>query len=500
MAKKMSPLIPLLGLGGIAALLFSSKSEAAVPATTPALPATPPPAGSVGKLVSKNGHAWKLVTVGVQTDVFAPAGSWGPHGELRVLRYETKSRVLSGAAEGVPKQVMDAAIKDLGVKMPKGPTIQPQPGPGPAVPGAMPFALQNETIAAMNECSARPPTAAGVQHATELSSRLQQAGFPNEAAAVRACATAAAKLIPLPPVPPPSIPGVPVELATAIQRALQLERDPLKLEALKNSLKTLPPSAERDMLIGALDALILQIRTAQAVSTAATEIDQATRTPSATSHQPSAPRLLKLTSPNMKGEDVRAWQKVLVASGYAVATDGIFGPKTSSATIDWQKKRNLKPDGIVGPATRAKIGTPPTAPVVVPATPSPRPDPAPKSAREIAADAMVTHLLALQKKYGVSGSRGKQDMMIVKRFQTSVGGVADGLPGVNTLVAAARAGQGNLPKVMYWPKGATKAKNLVDYRNQIQNIAQTASSAGLHTLASQLVHSAASEDGSGMLA
>jgi peptidoglycan hydrolase-like protein with peptidoglycan-binding domain len=350
----------------------------------------------------------------------------------------------------------------------------------------------------MNECSARPPTAAGVQHATELASRLQQSGYPNEAAAVRACATAAAKLIPLPPVPPPVIPGVPVELATAIQRALQLERSPEKLEALKNSLKTLPPSAERDMLIGALDALILQIRTAQAVSTAATEIDQATRppAPAAGSLQP---RLLKLTSPNMKGDDVRAWQAVLLSSGYPITIDGFFGPKTSEATKDWQKKRNLSADGVVGPDTRAKIGTPPTAPVSVPATPTPRPDPAPKSAREIAADAMVTHLKALQKKYGVVGSKGKQDAMIVKRFQSSVGEKADGFPGVNTLVAAARAGQGSLPKVMYWPKNATKAKDLVDYRNRLQTLAQTASSAGLHTLASQLVQSAAAEDGSGML-
>jgi peptidoglycan hydrolase-like protein with peptidoglycan-binding domain len=498
MAKKMSPLVPLLGLGAVAALLFSNKAEAAPPAV---LPATPAPPGSGSTTVSKNGHTWKLVPLsGGQTDVFAPAGSWGPHGELRVLRYETKSKVLKGAAEGVPKAVMDAAVKDLGIKMPKAPAAFPaSPMPGPAVPAAMPFALQNETIAAMNECSARPPTAAGVQHATELASRLAASGFPNEAAAVRACATEAAKHIPLVP-PAVTLPGVPPEIQAAITRAMQLERDPAKLEALKQTLKTLPPSAERDMMINALDALILQIRTAQAVSTAAVEIDQATRVPAPSGPKPAAgPRLLKLTTPNMRGEDVKQWQSVLVSSGYPMAIDGIFGPKTSEATKDWQRKRALKADGIVGPATRAAIGRPPTAPLAVPATPSPRPDPKPKSTREIAAEAMVNHLLALQQKFGVKGSKGKQDVTIVKRFQKEVGGVADGLPGVNTMIAAARAGQGKLPKVMYWSKNATKAKDLPAYRQQLQNVAQTAASAGYHALAAQLVSSAANEDGSGGL-
>lgn len=505
MAKKMSPLIPLLGLGGIAALLLSSKSEAAeVP--PPALPATPPPAGSVGTLFSKNGHTWKLIPLsGGQTDVFAPAGSWGPHGELRVLRFKEGSpRTLTGKADGVPKATFDAAMKDLGVKIASAaPTVMTPPGRPP-----MPVALQQEMIALglelgvdSNGVVRGPVKASGVQHATELASRLEQAGYPEAAAVVRKQATDAAKMVPLAP-PAVTLPGVPPEIQAAIARALQLERDPAKLEALKQSLKTLPASAERDMLIGALDAMILQIRTAQAVSTAATEIDQATRAPAAGSPQPATgPRLLKLTTPNMKGEDVRAWQNVLVASGYPIKADGIFGPKTSDATKDWQKRHALKVDGIVGPKTRAKIGTPPTAaaPATVPATASPRPDPKPKSAREIAAEAMVTHLLALQGKHGVKGSKGKQDLTIVKRFQTSVNGVADGLPGVNTMIAAARAGQGRLPKVMYWSKSATKARDLPAYRAQLQALAETAASAGLHTLASQLVQSAAAEDGSGGL-
>jgi peptidoglycan hydrolase-like protein with peptidoglycan-binding domain len=395
-------------------------------------------------------------------------------------------------------------MKDLGVKVSTAaPTVQTPPGRP-----AMPTSLQLEMSAVGRELGVDangvvrgPATAAGVQHATELSSRLTQAGYPEAGVVVRKWATDASKMVPLAP-PAVILPGVPPEIQAAIARALQLERDPAKLEALKQSLLTLPPSAERDMLIGALDALILQIRTAQAVATAATEIDQQMNpTSPGLSQHPAAtgPRMLKLASPNMKGEDVKLWQSVLVTSGYAIAIDGVFGPASDKATRDWQTKHNLKADGIVGPATRAKIGTPPTAPVNVPTTPSQRPDPTSKSTREIAADAMVTHLLALQRKYGVTGSKGKQDLTIVKRFQKEVGGVADGLPGVNTMIAAARAGQGRLPKVMYWPKNGTKAKDLAAYRTQLANLANTARSAGLASLSAQIMASSVAEDGSGML-
>lgn len=577
MAKSKLPL--LLGLGGlgVAAVLLTGKSAEAAPPPA-VLPATGS-GGGTGTTVSKNGHAWKLVPVGTETDVFAPAGSWGPHAELRVLRYVTKSKLLSGAAAGVPQAVMDAAIKDLGVKMPAGPVVAPAPSaPSAPVGSTMPTSLQREVIDAMNKCSAAKPTAADIQHATELASRLQQMGFPEYAAQLRACATEGSKRVPAVP-PAVTIPGVPPELQAIITRALQLERDPARLEALVAELKKLPASAERDMMIGALQALILQIRTAQAVSTAATEIETAmtptgarllklaspnmrgedvrswqnvlradgaaitadglfgpaTKTatqvwqakrrlspdgivgpatrakigtppsgsvPAASSQQPvaSGPRLLKLVSPNMRGEDVRLWQEVLRKSGYsAVVSDGVFGPGTSAATKDWQSKRGLEADGIVGPATLAKVGSSPTAPLAVPASASPKPDPAPKSSLEVAAAAMVTHLLALQAKHGVSGSKGRQDMTLVKRFQSAVGGVADGYPGVNTMIAAARAGQGKLPKVMYWPKNGTKAVDLKKYREALAQIAVNARNVGLSDLAASILASAATEDGSGML-
>lgn len=535
MARKLNPLVLLGALGaGAFALLASKKSSAATlppgtPGTTtlpggtvvpaPTLPATPAPAASTGQTVSVNGHTWKLVPVSGGTDVFAPAGSWGPHGELRVLRFTgTSPRVLAGVAADVPKAVLDAAMKDLGVVVPNTAPATPSPSHPTSVintPGRppMPTSLQQEMIAAMMALGVGsdgvvrgPTTAEAVRNATELSSRLEQSGYPEAAAAMRSYAQAASKLLPPPPAVAPAIPGVPAAVMATIQRALELERDPAKLEGLKNGLKNLPASPERDMLIGALDALILQIRTAQAISQAATAIDQQIQQtspglPTGTTTAPPAAsstgtRILKLTSkPYMTGADVRSWQQVLIAAGYEITADGIFGPATDAATIDWQKKRGLTGDGDVGPATRAKIGTPPTAPMSVPATASPRPDPKPKTAIEVNAESVATHLRALQSKYGVSGSKGKQDLTLVKRFQSAVGGVADGLPGVNTILALARNGVGQLPAVMYWPKTGTKAKDLPAFRTQVVNIAKTARAAGNATLAAALEASAARETG-----
>lgn len=536
MAKsKMNPLVLLGALGaGLFALVSSKKAAALEPGTpgtttlpggtvvpAPTLPATTPPApGATVVPFSINGHNWELVPITGQSiatvDVYAPAGSWGPHGRLRVCRFTQVSpqdrRVLAGVAQDVPKAVLDAALKDLDIVVPTASPAATVTTPAGRPP--MPSSLQQEMVAVMTALGVDaggvvrgPVTVEGVQRATELSSRLEQAGYPEAAAALRGYAQQASKMLPPPATPAPAVPGVPADLMAQIQKALQLERDPAKLEALRNSLKVLPASPERDLLIGALDALILQIRTAQVITTAATEIDQGMQQPPGTapflppytSTAQTGSRILKLVSPNMRGDDVKAWQEVLKASGYPITADGVFGPATDAATIDWQRKRNLTPDGDVGPATRAKIGTPPTAPVAVPATPVPRPDPVPKTALEVAAEALNTHLTALQKKHGVAGSKGKQDVALVKRFQTAAGGSADGLPGPGTLTAMAKAGQGVLPAVMYWSKTATRAKDLPAYRNGLMTLAAGARSKGNATLAAQLEASAARETGAGGL-
>jgi peptidoglycan hydrolase-like protein with peptidoglycan-binding domain len=597
-------------------------------AVDPSETAEHPPSTVTGK----SGHHWLVVLVTAEQepklfDVIAPAGEWGPHEDLRVVRYsqagsDTNSRTMVAAADGVPSEILAAAVSDFGIKIP-APTVAAPPGRPP-----MPASLQQEMIATLralgvdaNGNITAPATVTAVRQATELASRLQQAGYPEAANLIRQYAVTAAQAIPTPPPAqqPPMPAGIPAELQAQIARAIELERDPAKLQALRNALLTYPQSDERDMLVNLLDAIIRDVQTQQAVASAATDVDRiltatspglptgsntnlpaAVPTPPSVVVAPSVPalpvtnaslpalvaqlgtrtlslamkgddvkawqqilglttapitadglfgavtnittkkyqtnhgltadglvgpltkasvlgtavtapasvpapapvattssaRLLKLTSPNMTGSDVKSWQQVLIDSGYAMTADGIFGSKTDAATRDWQSKHGLTADGIVGPATRAKIGTAPNAPLAVPATPSAQPLPAAKSPREVAADAMAAHLLQMQSSYGVAGSKSRFDKNMVIRFQKEAGLTQDGLPGTGTLTAAAQAGVGILPKVMYWPAGATKT-NLTAYRNGLESIAAKAASLGFTTLAAQIRASAAAETGQG---
>ena len=67
-------------------------------------------------------------------------------------------------------------------------------------------------------------------------------------------------------------------------------------------------------------------------------------------------RLLRLQTPFLRGDDVRALQQALRDAGKELRVDGIFGPATESAVRQWQGQHGLKIDGIVGPATRASLG------------------------------------------------------------------------------------------------------------------------------------------------
>ncbi|BBD60937.1 peptidoglycan-binding domain 1 [Nostoc sp. HK-01] len=68
-----------------------------------------------------------------------------------------------------------------------------------------------------------------------------------------------------------------------------------------------------------------------------------------------ASRFSGRTLPNLRfgnsGLAVRVLQKLLIANGYAMRVDGVYGAVTESAVKAFQSRRNLITDGIVGPRT-----------------------------------------------------------------------------------------------------------------------------------------------------
>ena len=67
------------------------------------------------------------------------------------------------------------------------------------------------------------------------------------------------------------------------------------------------------------------------------------------------PRTLRLSRPLMEGSDVQKLQEALKKAGFAVSTDGVFGPGTDKAVKEFQQKKGLTADGIVGPKTLALL-------------------------------------------------------------------------------------------------------------------------------------------------
>ncbi|WP_327000906.1 peptidoglycan-binding protein [Dactylosporangium sp. NBC_01737] len=64
-------------------------------------------------------------------------------------------------------------------------------------------------------------------------------------------------------------------------------------------------------------------------------------------------RLLKFNEgqPRLRGDDVRMWQARMLALGFAIDVDGIYGPKSKAVAIKFQQRHGLQVDGIVGPKT-----------------------------------------------------------------------------------------------------------------------------------------------------
>jgi putative peptidoglycan binding protein/N-acetylmuramoyl-L-alanine amidase-like protein len=64
-------------------------------------------------------------------------------------------------------------------------------------------------------------------------------------------------------------------------------------------------------------------------------------------------RYLELGDPMMAGDDVRTWQGQMLARGWALEVDGIYGPQSADVCRSFQAEKGLGVDGIVGPETWA---------------------------------------------------------------------------------------------------------------------------------------------------
>lgn len=67
------------------------------------------------------------------------------------------------------------------------------------------------------------------------------------------------------------------------------------------------------------------------------------------------PQPTKLLRKGSKGNDVKYVQFALNERGYGLTIDGIFGAKTEAAVRDFQTKKKISVDGIVGPQTIAAL-------------------------------------------------------------------------------------------------------------------------------------------------
>ncbi|MFV0306877.1 MAG: peptidoglycan-binding domain-containing protein [Desertimonas sp.] len=81
--------------------------------------------------------------------------------------------------------------------------------------------------------------------------------------------------------------------------------------------------------------------------------------------EPAGPSVIR---PADEGDAVRGLQVALVALGYQLETDGIFGPRTEAAVRHFQTTAGLEADGLVGPATQAALFA---ASAAAPAAPEP---------------------------------------------------------------------------------------------------------------------------------
>lgn len=305
--------------------------------------------------------------------------------------------------------------------------------------------------------------AEAIRFASQVVGELDAAGFKDAASALRAYVDEASKAVKTPVEAAPiaqaaAQTGMTKEQAEYAARILALERDPNKIGLFIDWLKKLSPSPQRDTMIQMAQALALQLEAANATTQT---IDKITEVINSTPEEPD-------------DEDPP------VAPARPVYTSTSPGQPTGRP-----------------PTTTATPPKPlPETPKNVPASPVPQTAPAPLTDGEIVARSVVANLGANQQKFGIKGAKGKEDKLLVKKFQAIVGLTQDGSAGPATYILLAGKGAVNLPLVYYWPKTATAA-TVAEYRSNLEKIAKKLEENGRRDEANTLRVSIAREHGEG---
>lgn len=325
---------------------------------------------------------------------------------------------------------------------PKGSAADPivNTAAGP-IPVALPQSFHDLLVKALQGLTVQddgtikgPITPEAIQQATTIGAQLDAAGFPDAAAALRVFIQRAATQVPRPaPDKTAPLPGVSQVLVDQINRAIQLERDPAKLQAILDALlASAPPSPQRDALAQMLEQAIKQVQAAMVLADTLKKTDEVLKSPGLPPISTTPAPVIEL--PNT----------VITAS-----------PPTPSV--------------------------PTTAASEIPDTVNSR--------RGINLSNYLRNLVV--DNGSVKAAKGKEDKGMVMAFQKAEGLTQDGKMGPGGVKTLAKY-TGDIPPVFYWPTSAT-SKNVLQFRADLLGIADQHDAAG-HPLTAAKLRAAASKE------
>ncbi|MGB3616379.1 MAG: peptidoglycan-binding domain-containing protein [Elainellaceae cyanobacterium] len=77
----------------------------------------------------------------------------------------------------------------------------------------------------------------------------------------------------------------------------------------------------------------------------------------AATRKPLTWRILRSTTPTMRGDDVKLLQGTLIRHGFTVEADGMFGPQSTAAVREFQSSQGIEETGIIDHETRQRLLT-----------------------------------------------------------------------------------------------------------------------------------------------